>query len=740
MIEWRIEMNLPPAGETPLFAILLYATAASGIVLLLGYAATFALRRPALRIKLTLATLAGALVSPLAGLIPGFPHLAFERRVEEVPSIAVESRPSFNSEPTATVTPFPEIARSQSPRSNPAIPRAADAPAADWRSIAIGAWLLGLCFSISWWLIGLFRLRRLLRSSSPATAEAQREFTSLAGNSSKVRLLESDRIAHPLACWWFRPTIVLPRGVAATSAEQLRWLLAHEWAHLAHGDASAWLFAQVARTLLYHQPLAWLLCRRLRFDQDLLADAAASDSGKSPADYASFLLEHARSPFSLQLQPTLGMAAGRTQLYRRVVMLLHHRQRLERTVTWKARLAIGLAAIGLVIAAGTLPLPQAIRGERQNVSRLAAQDITSNATKTESTTTVSNTPREKLRYAGKSFDVWKGVLETDLEPKTRIEAINALAAFGGKGYGVEVDGILAEVLASPDDEVVHLAAISACGKLGSNAFHSAKNGIKSKHEDVRKLAIDRLAAIETQRSLPLLLELIDSPELRVRIHACRIIGTYGPEAKAAAPQVLELAQKDDDENVRAAAYLALGKLGKPDEPMEAALLAAIEDDTSPVAAMAAISLLKHGVANDRVKQAFVEAFLQEDTVGPDSGKWRLDQLPKSDSAAEVVASVLEQMESRGPDSARTHFKSSNLLEWLVDYGPKASQSPLFVKWLNSRSAISAAEGLVQIGVTDQATKDAISRIAKSNLSGNPYGGRGPDEAQRWRAVLKRLER
>ena len=44
---------------------------------------------------------------------------------------------------------------------------------------------------------------------------------------------------------------------------------------------------------------------------------------------------------------------------------------------------------------------------------------------------------ENLRYQEKTFDDWCTRLETELEPKSRIEAINALLAFGVNGYGKE---------------------------------------------------------------------------------------------------------------------------------------------------------------------------------------------------------------------------------------------------------------------------------------------------------------
>lgn len=53
-------------------------------------------------------------------------------------------------------------------------------------------------------------------------------------------------------------------------------------------------------------------------------------------------------------------------------------------------------------------------------------------------------PRAKLRYQGKTFDQWSARLEIELEPNSRVEAINALIAFGVNGYAEEAAMILAK--------------------------------------------------------------------------------------------------------------------------------------------------------------------------------------------------------------------------------------------------------------------------------------------------------
>ncbi len=141
----------------------------------------------------------------------------------------------------------------------------------------------------------------------------------IAGRTAKLpRLLASWQIQTAAACGLVRPTILLPAGeierrtpvayapgsdgaetnIGRSSA--IRALLAHELAHIRRGDL--WLLA-VSRVLLiplFVHPLYWLARRRIRADQELIADALAANNCGRHA-YAENLLHWARhQPARLQ--------------------------------------------------------------------------------------------------------------------------------------------------------------------------------------------------------------------------------------------------------------------------------------------------------------------------------------------------------------------------------------------------------------------------------------------------------
>ncbi|MFO0951249.1 MAG: M56 family metallopeptidase, partial [Isosphaeraceae bacterium] len=118
------------------------------------------------------------------------------------------------------------------------------------------------------------------------------------------------------------------------------------------GDALAWDAATLAGLALFYQPLFWWLRRQLRLSQDFLADDFAARLG-SAEDYAALLVRLARQRRSGPALPALGIGDGRSNLYRRVHMLLIDRRPLERRCrAWWGVTAAAVAALVVVAAAG----------------------------------------------------------------------------------------------------------------------------------------------------------------------------------------------------------------------------------------------------------------------------------------------------------------------------------------------------------------------------------------------------
>ena len=134
-------------------------------------------------------------------------------------------------------------------------------------------------------------------------------------------------------------------------------LLAHEWAHICRGDL--WLLAasRLLLVVLFAHPLYWLLRRRLRFDQELLADALAAQlCGRQ--QYAETLLAWARRLPDRRLSPggAFGIWNRPGQLSRRIAMLLDERIRPQVACSRVWKMSIAILAMLLVTALSLVTL------------------------------------------------------------------------------------------------------------------------------------------------------------------------------------------------------------------------------------------------------------------------------------------------------------------------------------------------------------------------------------------------
>jgi TonB family protein len=188
---------------------------------------------------------------------------------------------------------------------------------------------------------------------SEAWIAAARSIAGASGIGRPVRLLESSD--SPLLVTWgfMRPTVLIPAGASAWPGERIRVVLAHELSHVRRGDWWTQLAGEILRAVHWFNPLAWIVCRRLRHDAEQACDDAVLAQGVGGAEYASHLIEivhelrHRRSWL-----PAAAMASP-SSLERRVSAMLNPDvkrgpvTRSVRTFTLAAAAALALAIAGL---------------------------------------------------------------------------------------------------------------------------------------------------------------------------------------------------------------------------------------------------------------------------------------------------------------------------------------------------------------------------------------------------------
>ncbi len=348
-----------------LYPWLVHSALVSLVILTLGSGEVLVWRQPARRVRIIELTLAGCLVVPWLGMLPGYPQLAVGRWDAAVLGRhEAAARPAMEHAARQAV-----LAGNAPPRAvhGPAAPPVAtitETPARTWNvaSSLVALYLVGVALVAFWWLAGIIALARVIWTARPAPAGCRQWLAQIAGRrSARVRLLASREVSQPLAFAWRRAVIVLPDNLG-DDEQALRWALAHEWAHIEHHDFWAWLAAGFARLLFFYNPLVWWFRRQLRLCQDFVADAQASRQGPQPEDYAQFLTARAATGALRPAMVALGMGFRRSELYRRIIMLVQN-EPLENRVPWLWSVAATCAALVVVAAVATLSLSAPLAAE-----------------------------------------------------------------------------------------------------------------------------------------------------------------------------------------------------------------------------------------------------------------------------------------------------------------------------------------------------------------------------------------
>jgi TonB family protein len=99
-----------------------------------------------------------------------------------------------------------------------------------------------------------------------------------------------------LATWGIvRPHVLLPRHAADWTLDRVRVVFCHELAHIRRHDWLVQVSAETMRALLWFNPLAWIVCNRLRRESELACDDEVLGLGVHGPEYATHLVDLART-------------------------------------------------------------------------------------------------------------------------------------------------------------------------------------------------------------------------------------------------------------------------------------------------------------------------------------------------------------------------------------------------------------------------------------------------------------
>ncbi len=476
-------------------------------------------------------------------------------------------------------------------------------PASQWPTWLLLGWLVGVALIFGRLLLGTLSAWWLVRSAYEITDDAWVSLTQYLGwrfgLKREVRLLASNQVHSPITCGVFRPAILIPDSVNEWPPERRYVVLSHELAHIKRRDCLTQLLAQIACAIYWFNPLVWVAARRLRIERERACDDFVLSAGTKASDYASHLLEIARSmqPTRLSSVAAVAIAKG-SQLEGRLLAILDpnlQRRRLNRIAT----IALALLLIGVALPLAALqPSAQAnpsVNKQRTGDEALPLKTVAS-AESPASSVTQDRAPLVTTE-AAVSDEASAAMLSSEspanLESLPAVEAAQDQQPSAAERAAIQNEALraLQEALKDSDAEVRQNAMQALAMSRNAEAIPLFIEALKDSDPEIRQKAAWALGLRRSSEAVEPLMRLLSDAHAEVRQQAAWALGL---QRDARAADGLASLLNDADIEVRQQAAWALGLLRS--KSAVAGLTRSLSDSSAEVRQQAAWSL---GLIRDR---------------------------------------------------------------------------------------------------------------------------------------------
>jgi TonB family protein len=232
-------------------------------------------------------------------------------------------------------------------------------------------WTAGSLVALIVLLAGCGRLAWLASRSRPLSGEPwsgiAAEISTSLGLRRRIHLAQTGDRTMPITWGLLRPRVLLPECAAEWSGHRRRIVLTHEFAHVRRLDFLFKIAAELACVVYWFNPLFWIARNRLDLESERACDDAVINSGIEGSDYATELLQIARSlkrngPPGM---PALAMARH-FGLERRLIAILNAGAR-RRSSTLKTWTVVAIVTLAVALPLAALDAPSAARDVRTDL-------------------------------------------------------------------------------------------------------------------------------------------------------------------------------------------------------------------------------------------------------------------------------------------------------------------------------------------------------------------------------------
>lgn len=152
-------------------------------------------------------------------------------------------------------------------------------------------WIIGISALAVFFAVTYLKSLKIFRESLPADNGFTRSWLSEHKLLRRVSIRYSDRVSSPLTYGIIRPVILLPKNFDGNSADDLNYVLTHEYVHIRRFDAAFKLLLTAAVCVHWFNPMVWVMYVIANHDIELACDEAVIRStGGAVSDYAMALI------------------------------------------------------------------------------------------------------------------------------------------------------------------------------------------------------------------------------------------------------------------------------------------------------------------------------------------------------------------------------------------------------------------------------------------------------------------
>ena len=534
------------------------------------------------------------------------------------PPTATEARSAGNEPATANVESKALYSRTHSSTQV----SASTATAAGWVRLAFALWLAGALLIIGRLLIGTASIWWIARRASPITNDVwlstAKDIAWQIGLTRRVQMFKTPRITMPVTCGLISSAILLPDDADDWPDVRRQVVLVHELAHVKRWDCLTQMFAQMACSIYWFNPLVWLAARQLRIERERACDDQVIDVGTKASEYAGHLLDMARTFRSTRCSSLAAVAiARRSELEGRLLAILDpglKRRGLNRT----AAISVGVVIVLMVLPLATLRLSAKAQANRLPVVEPMRASETEPAYHKEVTKSPPVVQSERRRAEEISQS---GSGETYVAQSEPAHGDQERTGTPGSTQQKDNSGAieaLREALKDEDAEV-RQHALFALTQIDPNAAGVLIEALKDQNWQIRAKAAYGLGLRGRQKGVDALVGALSDTSWQVREQAAWGLGLIG-DARAIEPLIVAL--RDESADVREKAAWGLGLKG--DKRTVEPLMAALKDTSARVRGMAAWAL---GLKGDRrAASALKDALKDTDKEVRQKAAWALGML------------------------------------------------------------------------------------------------------------------